>query len=208
MGLVSFHDHTCQTIISAGKEIPKAITISSDSPSIDLVAFLINELSTKGIAGGSVLSDALAWLDTATSRHDEASDNFDDGEFTKLLDEANAHAAAITSLIPSPRKLHSLVINWNDDDADEGTFGSTVRAWSHEHAEALVRAEMENMSENPGSDFSGECVDHNIGASWKAEEMEAIIRKLLATKALPTDHADRTAAFQEAENLIVSLDAL
>lgn len=108
-------------------------------------------------------------------------------------------------------KTYSIIINWNDNDADEGTYGATVRARTPAAAERMVRAQMWR-SESPSvmrqptakeiRETGGSVVELHEGALWRAPELEAALRKLLAW-----DKGVWTApAWVEARALIASID--
>jgi hypothetical protein len=100
-------------------------------------------------------------------------------------------------------KTYSVVINWNDHQRDEGTYGCTVRARDHDHAERIVRARMmwsqweewrridKSMSKRDvadiyavetfdGPQYFGSLIECSEGASWKAADLEASLRTMRA----------------------------
>ncbi len=83
-------------------------------------------------------------------------------------------------------QLYSLIINWHDRDAEQGTYGATVYADSPEEAEATVRAKMcQSLAEERGCDVDdvdvefGSVVDCGTGAYWAADRMEKALAALL-----------------------------
>lgn len=157
---------------------------SEGSPTVALVRYLIDTAHEKlpadnlaSHATGKVLLNAASWLKVADEELIE--EDYDRAVNPPILEQAAPIIADLINLIPGALSLHSLVINWSDRDSDQGTFGTTVRAWNHTHAEYLARAEME-ASEDAGSDFDGSIVDHNIGATWLADELEQALRGLVA----------------------------
>lgn len=93
-------------------------------------------------------------------------------------------------------KKYSLVIAWDDTDREQGTYGATVRARGHEHAERIVRARMawshwENYRDqdqsrreslrsylNHDGSYFGSVLECSEGAIWQAVEMEAALREV------------------------------
>lgn len=155
---------------------------ADESPTVALVRYLVDtaheSLSPDILAARStrkVLLNARNWLKVADE--DLIEDDFDGEVNPPILELAAPIIADLSTLIPGVLSLHSLVINWSDHDTEQGTFGTTVRAWDHTHAEYIARVDMER-SEDAGSDFTGSVVDHNIGASWMADELEKALRAL------------------------------
>lgn len=81
-------------------------------------------------------------------------------------------------------KTYSILLNWNDNN-DDGTFGTTVRAETQEEAEHLARIEMWNSyhTEDPTPEeiaaTGGSVLEVTEGAIWRAAEMEAILREFV-----------------------------
>ena len=82
--------------------------------------------------------------------------------------------------------LYSIVINWNDRDPEQGTYGGTVRAASAQEAERMVRDEMRaSLADERGCDVaeiteeSGSCIECTEGAAWEAVNMERVLSGLL-----------------------------
>lgn len=103
-------------------------------------------------------------------------DDMDSDEGTAFRDTVAELTSELAACVTLPLSTFSLVINWSDGDADQGTFGTTVRAWGRHHAELLARAEME--ASDSGSDFTGSVVDCTEGATWEAPAMEKLLRKV------------------------------
>lgn len=74
-------------------------------------------------------------------------------------------------------KTYSVVINWNDRDVEEGTFGATVRAPNHDEAEAIARSLMRATGE--GSWPFGMCMECSEGAAWAASDLEKALRPIV-----------------------------
>ncbi len=82
-------------------------------------------------------------------------------------------------------KTWSFLIAWNDNDAEEGEYGATVRAESVEVAEIKARELMarDDQSSDPDDlDVEpreyGRVIDCHEGAIWKASELEAALRRI------------------------------
>jgi hypothetical protein len=129
-------------------------------------------------------------------------------QFLKGEDEEASSPAARSDL-----RTYSVIINWNDRDQEQGTFGTTVRAANHDEAEALARKEMrmfhvnnygddsvDEYEDNDGT-FGGSVVECSEGAAWKAVEMEAALRRLIAGS---TD--DISEAMDHAHKIIAEID--
>lgn len=82
-------------------------------------------------------------------------------------------------------KTYSVIINWNDNDDEEGTYGATVRAPDHGEAEVIVRQMMRATGE--GSWPFGTCVECSEGAAWAAADLEAALREILDNGAMHDD---------------------
>lgn len=123
-------------------------------------------------------------------------------------------------------KRFSIIINWDDRDSEQGTFGWCGLANDEAEAEAKARAEMRaTYVENMGGDeeaeqmaeekqdgddeFGGSVVDFSRGAIWQAQELEDALRGLLkaadetAARCGWSDHGEREAAHK----LLSRLDA-
>lgn len=89
------------------------------------------------------------------------------------------------------KRTFSVLIAWDDNDQEQGEYGTIVRAANHDEAETLARAEMRNCHiENYGEDgvdeyvdsegqFGGSVIECSPGAIWKAQELEDALRDLL-----------------------------
>jgi predicted RNase H-like HicB family nuclease len=97
-------------------------------------------------------------------------------------------------------KTYTAIINWNDNDTEEGTFGVTVRANDFEEAERLARQAMREsyieqyveegddeatvasllgQHENANGEFGGSLVELSEGAHWLSSRMEEVLRNLI-----------------------------
>lgn len=101
-------------------------------------------------------------------------------------------------------KTFSVLIAWNDDDDEQGNYGTIVRAANYDDAEAKARADMrenhianhcdsdddeeeiaESCAEYEHKDFRGNVIfggsvqECYPGAIWKAEDLEAALRLAL-----------------------------
>ncbi len=182
---------------------------AEDSPTIRLVRYLIDKLRDDALdatpAGSAAFVDARAFI----ARADEEMDaNNDDGENATIFEAANPIIAALSACITAPRSIYSFIINWSDSDVEQGTFGTTVRAWDYTHAEFLARAEMET-AEGAGSEFDGTIVDQNVGASWLADDLEKALRGLLSWSDAELIHnpAPEPPALITARQLLAKIDA-
>lgn len=125
-------------------------------------------------------------------------------------------------------KTFSVVINWDDNDKEQGDFGEIVRARDERHAERIVRARMikshwENHREEGESrreslssyhdgygEYFGSVVECYEGAIWKADELEKALRGLLAqiddmaSRCGWSDHGEREAA----RKIIAEIDGI
>lgn len=104
---------------------------------------------------------------------------------------------------------YTVILNWNDNDSEEGTFGTTVRADNPDEAEAKARAEMRSCYiEEYGEDgdanreFDGSVVELSEGAYWLSSRMEKVLRAAIAA-------ADANTSFDlsEARAIIAEIDA-
>lgn len=86
-------------------------------------------------------------------------------------------------------KTYSVLIRWNDRDADEGEYGATVRAPTPDEAEAMTRALMRATGE--GFYPFGSLVDCNEGATWAAADLEKALRALVQVAAFDDEHTER-----------------
>lgn len=75
-------------------------------------------------------------------------------------------------------KTFSILINWDDDDDEQGAYGATVRAPDHDEAEAIARSMMRATGE--GSWPFGSCVECSEGAAWAAADLERALRAIQA----------------------------
>ena len=123
-------------------------------------------------------------------------------------------------------RTYSVLLNWSDSDRDQGTFASCVRATSEDEAEAKAREEMRaSYVEERGEDraeayenenwdgtrtFGGAVVDISEGAIWRAADLEAALRRLLASvdehaaRLGWADHGER----EGARKLIAEIDGI
>ena len=87
----------------------------------------------------------------------------------------------------------SLLIAWDDDDTEQGEYGTIVRATSIIEAERMARAEMRMFhQENDDDDgeehmqsdgtFGGRLIEAAPGAIWKAQDLENALRAMVATE--------------------------
>lgn len=177
-------------------------------PTIDLVYFLAERAKAKG----HDVSSAEAWIRVALedfkSLRESDSDAATKADLRVLFDAAQVHIDALMALFgDEPRSVHSLVINWNDRDSDEGTFGETVRAFDGTHAERLVRVAMEQTEDGAGEGFYGTVVDHTEGATWEAKALETALRGLIAGIE-GKEIAVFNAKLAEAKTVLARIDAI
>jgi hypothetical protein len=103
-------------------------------------------------------------------------------------------------------KLYSVVINWNDRDAELGTYGVTVQAADEAEAEQKARESMRQCQmDNYGADtlddlwddlrgtWGGRIADLTEGAVWEASKMESLLREIIAANGDPSKVSDVTA---------------
>lgn len=76
-------------------------------------------------------------------------------------------------------KTYSVLIRWNDNDSDEGEFGTSVWARSPEEAEAHAREEMADEADEDADEL-GTTIELSEGAYWKAADLEQALRKIVA----------------------------
>lgn len=74
--------------------------------------------------------------------------------------------------------LYSVMIQWNDEDAEEGTYGTSVWARSPDEAEAFAREEMAAEAGLDEDEF-GTAFEITEGAFWKASDLETTLRKIV-----------------------------
>jgi hypothetical protein len=110
-------------------------------------------------------------------------------------------------------ELYSVVINWNDCDPEQGTFGTTVRARDAAHAEALARAQMRaSLAEERDCDLGGiddevgSCVECGRGAYWRAADLEQALRDVLSCTSQYKRYDDLLAAEDRAKAVLAGLD--
>lgn len=180
-------------------------------PTVELVRYVADTLRALNRClpeCDAALAAADAWLDGAEDRFRDASaGQFEEIERAKsaLIEEADEIIKPMNRLIELKRTTHSLIVNWNDRDADEGTFGATVQAWSDEHAEALVRSDMEGTE--PFCSYDGTVVEHSHGAAWKARDMETALSDLLAWREAHALPGDADGCWQRARALMDDIRA-
>lgn len=182
---------------------------AAESPTAQLVQYLIDaaheSLSADNLAShatAKVLLNARHFLTNAEEGMIE--EDFDGEVNPGIIEQAIPIIADLEGLVPGEAALHSLVINWCDHDMEQGTFGTTVRARDHTHAEYLARRDME-LSEDAGNDFNGTIVEHSIGATWKAAELETALRNLVrwaGGEGIPSEPLDKATA------LLAEIDAI
>jgi hypothetical protein len=120
---------------------------------------------------------------------------------------------------------YSVIINWNDRQSDEGTFGWSGKAENEADAEKKARDDMRaHYVDNYGADdeaeamaddkqdgdevLGGSLVDITTGAAWKAQDLEDKLTDLLrvadevAARCGWVDNGEREAA----RKLIADLD--
>ena len=120
------------------------------------------------------------------------------------------------------RKTYSVLIRWSDNDKEQGEFGAIVRASTYDEAETIARAEMrachienhgeegQDEYENDEGEFGGSLIECTEGAIWKAKELEAALRALLAQ----CDEIARTRGWPDnfpreaARKVIAEIDAI
>ncbi len=112
-----------------------------------------------------------------------------------------------------PLRTWSIIINWHDDDSEQGTYGTTVRACNHHAAERMVYWEMfasynegEDEPDVPDdiTDHYGSVVECSEGAHWKASELENALANLL--DAMPSPRSRKlTEAWDHARKLIAEI---
>lgn len=133
----------------------------------------------------------------------------------------------------------SLLFAWSDNDTEQGEYGTIVRAENYDEAEAKGRADMranhisnhcdadaseeeiaESCAEYENTDwqgnvtFGGRLIEAHVGAIWKADEMEGVLRRLIESlrdlerlHGTPCDGTVRE-RMKEAEAFIAELDAI
>lgn len=100
-------------------------------------------------------------------------------------------------------KTYSVLFNWADNDPEQGTYGTYVRAKDYDEAERLGRLDMRNnhLSNHPPEDgetedeacsyyedtnlkgekeFGGSMIECHEGAIWKAHDLEVALRTIIA----------------------------
>jgi hypothetical protein len=113
----------------------------------------------------------------------------------------------------------SPLIAWDDDDTEQGEYGTTVRAASVIEAEQMARAEMrtfhqENYDDDgeehmqPDGTFGGRLIEAAPGAIWKAQDLENALRAMVATELFLGDHPQRQSAYHQARKLLAEIDGL
>jgi hypothetical protein len=102
-------------------------------------------------------------------------------------------------------KTYSVILNWQDNDPQQGTFGATVRASSTKEAEAKA-AQMRDCDEHRDDDdaddgeVGGSVVELSEGAHWLSCEMEEALRELI--------NGDPRKATEAARAIIAQIDAI
>lgn len=133
-------------------------------------------------------------------------------------------------------KTYSVLIKWNDDDDEQGNYGTVVRATSYDEAEEKARADMRenhianhcdpdateddiaNSCEEYEHDFrgktifGGECQECAEGAIWKAAELEKALRDLVDNGFTAEELARRWSwsldAVKAAKDIIAEIDGI
>jgi hypothetical protein len=118
-------------------------------------------------------------------------------------------------------KTYSVVLNWQDGDYEQGTFGTIVRAVDHDDAEKKARkdmratyAEQMNMTEEeeaelePAENFGGSVIEISEGAIWMALDLEKALRALRLAAARFEDDPDLDAAKELADKVLGELDGI
>lgn len=186
-------------------------SLAGESPTVQLVQYLVDQLHEQLGADVIFRSDLIRNAEAFLVSAGEQIEFIGDDENLELLRTADPIIEAITALITKPTEIHSLVINWNDHDPEEGTFGTTVRAWSYDHAEYIARAQMETL-EFRGSEFYGAITDHNRGATWLADDLEKALRSLLAAakaaETLATSTEELGTALERAGKVLAEIAAI
>ncbi len=99
---------------------------------------------------------------------------------------------------------YSVIMNWNDNDSEEGTYGWSGIAADEADAERLTREAMagdDQFADDEDDDPRefGSVVEITTGAVWKAQELEDALRALIP-------HATAGEALAAAEKLLADLD--
>ena len=178
-------------------------------PTIDLVYFLAERAKAKGHDVSSVEAWIRVALTDFKSLRESVSDAATKSDLKVLFDAAQSHIDAMMALFgDEPRGVYSLVINWNDRDSDEGTFGETVRAFDDTHAEHLVRAAMEQSEDGIYHDgIYGTVVERFEGATWEAKALETALRGVIAGIE-GKEIAVFNAKLAEAKTVLARIDAI
>lgn len=131
-------------------------------------------------------------------------------------------------------KSYSVLIAWDDQDDEKGSFGDIVRARDFDHAERIVRARMMRIQWDEAARYSpplskrevadnhsttflgihryfGRVLDNHEGAIWKAADLEKALRGLIAEVVQMGDWQGNKAIFSkamlEARSLIKEIDS-
>jgi len=189
-----------------GFPFAKPSEYAEESPTVELLQYLVEKANAHGKASPRSIRQANFLI--AFAGRNMGDDGIDNEDNKRVYDCADAIIVRLTALIDLPTSLHSLVINWSDREADQGTFGTTVRAWDHAHAEYLARYEMEH-NDCHGDDYSGTVVDHNKGATWLAAELETALRDLTAwAELMRVPGAEAPPQIDAANKLLAQIDKL
>ena len=118
-------------------------------------------------------------------------------------------------------KTYSVLLAWQDNDPEQGEFGTVVRAKDHQNAERLARIDMKASyldqygeeclalrESDEGEEFGGRVIDIHEGAIWRALELENSLRALLtqvdetASRQGWSDHGERETARKLLDDLV------
>ena len=119
-------------------------------------------------------------------------------------------------------KTYSVLIRWDDNDLEQGEFGTMVRAANSEEAERLARIDMRKCHidnhgeegveyyEDADGEFGGSVIEVTEGAIWKAKDLEEALRAMLdAFIPTPPDAtASQVLALQKATLILNEIDAI
>lgn len=120
--------------------------------------------------------------------------------------------------------IYSVVINWNDNDSEQGDYGTVVLARNATEAERLARLDMREAyitsecendddadkiaarvaAHTHGGEFGDSLASCDRGAIWKAAELEDALRNLLAIVGMP--NAATRPEIAEARALLANIE--
>jgi predicted ATP-dependent endonuclease of OLD family len=116
----------------------------------------------------------------------------------------------------SDLKTYSVLLNWQDGDPEQGTFGATVRARDEDEAERLARREMAAMHRNELGEYApaededdedyvgGSVLEISEGAIWQAQKLEDALRDIVAASDA-NDGGSLANAIEAARSLLAGL---